>query len=166
MPQAAVDDATMLVVSAELSQRPTDRRLLKPMLEKLSTLCIGKPKALLADAGYFSELNVELCADHGITPYIVPKRDRHHWGLRRLRCAKGPRTRASELKNMLYRLRTDEGRLIYARRKCTVEPVFGILKQAMGFRQFLLRGYEKTKGEYLLGCTALNIKRLHTLAMA
>jgi len=67
---------------------------------------------------------------------------------------------------MLYRLRTDEGRAIYARRKCTVEPVFGILKQVMGFRQFLLRGREKAKGEYLLGCAAWNIKRLHVLAMA
>jgi transposase len=164
--QAAVDDETMLVVSAALSQRPTDHRLLKPMLEKLSTLCVGKPEAILADAGYFSELNVELCVERGITPYIVPKRDRHHWGLRRLRGASDPGPRASELKKMLYRLRTNEGRAIYARRKCTIEPVFGILKHVMGFRQFLLRGYEKTNGEYLLGCTAWNIKRLHTLAMA
>ena len=164
--QAAVDHETMLVLSADLSQRPTDRRLLKPMLEKLSTLCVGKPEAILADAGYFSELNVELCVERGITPYIVPKRARHHWGLRRLRGAIDPGPRAAAVTKMLYRLRTEEGRAIYARRKCTVEPVFGILKHVMGFRQFLLRGYEKTRGEYLLGCTAWNIKRLHTLAMA
>jgi transposase len=161
--QAAVDTDSMLIVAADLSQRPTDRRLLKSMLRTLTDLPIGKPEAILADAGYFSELNVELCVESGITPYIVPKRDRHHWGLRRLKKAKDPGPRASALAKMLYCLRTPEGRAIYARRKCTVEPVFGILKRALGFRQFLLRGHEKARGEYRLGCTAWNIKRLHTL---
>ncbi len=162
--QAAVDTASMLIVGAELSQSPTDRRLLKPMLAKLAGLCIGKPEAILADAGYFSELNVELCAESGFTPYIVPKRNRHHWGMRRWKTPKPPRSRASELTKMLYRLRTCEGRAVYALRKCTVEPVFGILKRAMGFRQFLLRGYKKASGEYLLGCSAWNIKRLYALS--
>ena len=164
--QAAVDTDSMLIVSAELSQRPADRRLLKPMLSKLSALPVGKPRELVADAGYFSELNVELCVESGIVPYIVPKRDRHHWGLRRFHVPKAPNPRASAVTQMLYRLRTKEGRKIYALRKCTVEPVFGNLKRAMGFRQFLVRGYEKASGEYLLACTAWNIKRLHTLAMA
>jgi Transposase DDE domain len=80
--QAAVDTDSMLIVSAELSQRPTDRRLLKPMLRRLAELPVGKPEAIIADAGYFSEVNVEPCAESGFTPYIVPKRDRHHWGMR------------------------------------------------------------------------------------
>ncbi len=162
--QAAVDTDSMLIVSADLSQRPTDRRLLKPMLRKLEELPVGKPEAIIADAGYFSELNVELCAQSGFTPYIVPKRDRHHWRLRRWKIAKEPGHRSSELAKMLYRLRTPEGRAIYALRKCTVEPIFGVLKRAMGFRQFLLRGHKKARGEYLLACSAWNIKRLHTLA--
>jgi len=162
--QAAVDTESMLIVSAELSQRPTDRRLLKPMLRKLADLSVGKPEAIIADAGYFSELNVELCVESGFTPYIVPKRDRHHWGMRHWKTPKAPGPRASALTKMLHRLRTREGRKIYALRKCTVEPVFGILKRVMGFRQFLLRGHQKASGEYLLGCSAWNIKRLHTLS--
>lgn len=161
--QAAVDTDSMLIVAADLSQKPTDRRLLKPMLRTLETLAVGKPEAILADAGYFSELNVELCAQGGFTPYIPPKRDKHHWGLRRWKNPKDPGPHASALAKMLHRLRTAEGREIYALRKCTVEPVFGTLKRAMGFRQFLLRGHEKARGEYLLGCTGWNIKRLHVM---
>jgi hypothetical protein len=155
----------MLIVSAELSQRPTDRRLLKPMLHKLSELPVGKPEAIIADAGYFSELNIELCVESGFAPYIVPKRDRHHWGMRHWKLPKVPGPRASALKQMLHRLKTPEGRAIYALRKCTVEPFFGILKRAMGFRQFLLRGQEKARGEYLLACSSWNIRRLHTLSV-
>jgi transposase len=162
--QAAVDTKSMLIVAAELSQRPTDRRLIKPMLRKLASLPVGRAEAIIADAGYFSELNVELCAESGFVPYIVPKRNRHYWGLRHWKTPKAPGPRASELTKMLYRLRTAEGRAIYALRKCTVEPVFGILKRAMGFRQFLLRGFRKASGEYLLACNAWNIKRLHTMS--
>jgi len=86
--QAAVDTNSMLIVSAELSQRPIDRRLIKPMLRKLVELCVGKPEAIIADAGYFSELNVELCVESGITPYIVPKRNRHYWGMRHWKAQK------------------------------------------------------------------------------
>lgn len=161
--QAAVDTESLLIVGAALSQKPTDRRLLKPMLQTLSALPVGKPTDIIADAGYFSELNVELCVESGFTPYIVPKRDRHHWGLRHWKIPKEPGPRASALTKMLYRLRTGAGRAIYALRKQTVEPVFGNLKRALGFRQFHLRGHEKASGEYLLGCTAWNIKRLHVL---
>jgi hypothetical protein len=162
--QAAVDTQSMLIVGAELSQKPTDRRLIKPMLRKLAESPVGKPQAIIADAGYFSELNVELCVESGVTPYVVPKRDRHHWGMRHWKAPKEPGPRASALSKMLYRLRTPEGRDIYALRKCTVEPVFGNIKRAMGFRQFLLRGHHKARGEYLLACNAWNIRRLHTLS--
>jgi transposase len=162
--QAAVDTQSMLIVGADLSQKPTDRRLLKPMLKKLAESPVGKPQAIIADAGYFSELNVELCVESGVTPYVVPKRDRHHWGMRHWRTPKPPGPRASALSQMLYRMRTPEGRATYALRKCTVEPVFGNLKHAMGFRQFLLRGYHRARGEYLLACNAWNIKRLYTLS--
>lgn len=161
--QAAVDTGSMLIIAADLSQRPTDRRLLKPMLHALAQTPLGNPDTIIADAGYFSELNVELCIESGFTPYIAPKRDRHHWGLRRLHKPKNPSPHATALASMLYRLRTREGREIYALRKCTVEPVFGNLKRALNFRQFLLRGFEKARGEYTLVCTAWNIKRLHAM---
>ncbi len=83
--QAAVETASMLIVGAALTQKPTDRRLVKPMLKTLSESPAGKPSEILGDAGYFSELNVELCAQSGITPYIVPKRDRHQLSLRFVR---------------------------------------------------------------------------------
>jgi hypothetical protein len=67
---------------------------------------------------------------------------------------------------MHYRLRTPQGQAIYAKRKSTVEPVFGNLKRSMGFRQFLLRGFEKVKGEWTLGCMAWNLRRLHALSTA
>ena len=137
----------MLVESAKLSQRPADRRLLKGMLEKLSTLCIGKPEALLADAGYFSELNVESCVERGITPYIVPRRDCHHWV-----CG------ASDMPKTLDRERA------------TLENVVPLVHHCgpSDLRSTKLARVEseKTKGEYLLGCTPGTSKRLHTLAMA
>jgi transposase len=161
--QVAVDCDSMLILAQDVSQRPTDRRLLKPMLRKLNALPIGTPDALLADAGYFSELNVELCVEAGLTPYIPSKRDRHHWGLRHWKVPKDPGSRASVLKKMLYRLRTTTGRQVYALRKQTVEPVIGNLKRAMNFRQFLLRGHEKVKGEWTLACIGWNIRHLHAL---
>jgi hypothetical protein len=83
--------------------------------------------------------------------------------LRHWKKPKEPGPNASALTKMLHRLRTLEGRKLYALRKQTVEPVFGNLKRAMVLRQFLLRGYEKASGEYLLGCTAWNIRRLCSL---
>jgi transposase len=162
--QLAVDTKSMLILAEDLSQRPTDRRLLKPMLAQLNDLPIGKPQAIIADAGYYSEVNVELCVEAGFIPYIVPKKDQHHWGLRHWQVPKEPSPRASALKQMLYRLRTVAGRATYALRKQTVEPVIGNIKRAMGFRQFLLRGKRKAKGEWTLGCIAWNIRHLHAMA--
>ena len=76
-----------------------------------------------------------------------------------------PVATASAVTRMLYRLKTAEGKAIYAKRKSTVEPVFGDIKQVMGFRQFLLRGLEKVTGEWMLVCIAYNVKRLHVLAV-
>lgn len=163
--QVAVESSSMLILACDVSQRPTDRRLLKPMLQQLSELPVGKPEAIIADAGYFSELNVELCAEAGFVPYIPPKRDRHHWGLRHWKVPKAPGPRPSALEEMLYRLRTRAGRAIYALRKQTVEPVFGNIKRAMGFRQTLLRGKRKVEGEFTLACIAWNIRHLHAMAV-
>lgn len=164
--QLAVDTKTSLIVSAHVTQHPVDMRQVKPTLEALEHLAIGKPSALIADTGYFSELNVERCVAAGIEPYISVKRDKHHWGLRHWQRPKAPPATASAVEKMRYRLRTPEGRAIYALRKSTVEPVIGNIKRSMDFRQFLLRGFEKVSGEWMLACTSWNIRRLYSLNRA
>jgi transposase len=164
--QLAVDVDSMLIVGAHLSQKTGDKQELKPALEYLTHLPIGKPSVLIADAGYFSELNIERCAALGIEPLISFRREKHHWGLKHWRHPKLPKPGASVLEVMRYRLNTSEGRQIYARRKCTVEPVIGNLKRSMGFRQFLLRGLAKTSAEWMLACASWNVRRLHALQLA
>jgi transposase len=164
--QLAVDTKTSLILSAHVTQHSVDMRQVRPTLETLERLPIGKPSALIADAGYFSELNVERCVAAGIEPYISAKRDKHHWGLQHWRRPKAPRANASAVEKMRYRLGTPKGRAIYALRKCTVEPVIGNLKRSMGFRQFLLRGFEKVSGEWMLACMSWNLRRLHRLIPA
>ncbi len=162
--QIAVDTQSSMIVSAHVAQQPTDVRQMRPTLDALKRLPIGKPSALLADAGYCSELNVERCVAAGIEPYISIGRETHHKGLRHWRRPKAPPTNASALEQMRYRLHTAEGRAIYALRKSTVEPVFGNLKRSMGFRQFLLRGIEKVSGEWTLACASWNIRRMYVLS--
>ena len=164
--QLAVDIESMLIVSAHITQHPIDVRQVKPTLEALNRLPIGKPSALIADAGYYSELNVERCVASGVEPYFSIGREKHHWGLGHWRRATHPGPDASALETMRYRLRTPMGRAIYARRKCTVEPVIGNLKRSMGFRQFSLRGFEKVSAEWMLACTSWNLRRLYAMKMA
>lgn len=162
--QLAVDCKSMLVASCYVSQRPIDSVQIKPTLRLLNDLPIGKPAALLADAGYFSELNVERCDASGIVPYIAPKRDRHHWGLRHWKRPKPPAPNAGAVAEMRYRMKTAPGRKLYADRKSTVEPVIGNIKRSMGFRQFFVRGIEKVTGEWTLACASWNLRRLHVLS--
>lgn len=164
--QIAVDCDSLLIATCDVSQRTSDVRLIKPALQALTQLPIGKPMALLADAGYCSELNVEHCVANDIVPYISIRRDPHYWGLRHWQAPKEPPVDAGNLAWMRYRLRTSEGRAIYARRKSTVEPVIGNLKRSMGFRQFLLRGLERVTGEWKLACASWNLRRVHALSPA
>src|SRR5665213_2085947 len=162
--QAAVDCGSMFIVAAHLTQHPIDVTQVKPMLNALANLPIGKPSALLADAGYFSELNVERIATTGIEPFISIGREPHHWRARHWKSPKHlPTTDAGALAHMRHRLRTPAGRATYALRKSTVEPVFGNIKRSMGFRQFLMRGFEKAAGEWTLACLGWNLRRLHIL---
>jgi len=162
--QAAVDCDSMFIVAAYLTQHPTDVMQVKPMLDALTHLPIGKPSALLADAGYFSELNIERIAAIGIEPFISIGREPHHWRPRHWKSPKHlPTTDAGALAHMRHRLRTPAGRATYALRKSTVEPVFGNIKRSMGFRQFLMRGFEKAAGEWTLACLGWNLRRLHIL---
>jgi transposase len=165
--QAGVDTESKLIVSAHVTQNPNDKQELTPTLENLAALPekLGKATNLIADSGYFSETNVTACEEEKITPYIAVDRQSHNLPLLE-RFAEPPLLPedADSVTRMKHRLKTPSGKAIYAQRKVTSEPVFGIIKAVMGFRSFLLRGFEAVKGEWNLVCMAYNIKRLHVLA--
>lgn len=164
--QAMVDNASMLVLVAHVSQATNDKQQLQPMLEKLQALPAGlnSPETLSADSGYYSEKNVNACQDAKIEPLIAVKREEHHpdWKQRFSEPQPLPQG-ATPVETMKHRLKTRAGKAAYALRKQTVEPVFGILKSVMGFRQFLLRGLENVRNEWTLVCLAWNLKRMAVL---
>lgn len=164
--QGAVEIKSMLVVENHVSQNPNDKQELKPALENVDKLPekFGKTDGALLDAGYYSKSNVEECEARGITPYIPGERQPHHPTLeqRFSEPAEIPKD-ADSMSKMKHRMATSEGKKLYAKRKSTIEPVFGIIKHVMGFRQFLLRGHKAVQGEWNLVCIAFNLKRMHTL---
>jgi len=167
--QAAVATGSLLVISTDVVQAANDKQQIAPMLDKLAALpeVLGSPDTLLADSGYFSEANVEACVGAGIAPLISPGRERHHRGWKERFAAAPPAPEdPTALQAMAHRLATPEGRQAYALRKQTPEPVFGIIKSVMGFRQFHLRGLEKVKGEWNLVTLAWNMKRMFALSQA
>jgi hypothetical protein len=164
--QAGVDTASKLIVSAHVTQNPNDKQELAPTLENLTVLPkeLGKAAELIADSGYFSETNVTASEGKGITPYIAIDHQQHNQPLwERFREPPPLPDDADSVTRMKHRLQTQAGKKVYAQRKVTSEPVFGIIKAVMGFRSFLLRGFEAVKGEWNLVCMAYNIKKLHTL---
>ena len=167
--QAAVAAGSLLVVATDVVQAPNDKQQIEPMLGKISALPeeLGKAETLLADTGYFSAGNVDACEAAGIEPVIAMGRQPHHPPLAE-RFEKTPAApdNPTPVENMEHRLKTTEGRALYALRKQTPEPVFGIIKSVLGFRQFSMRGLEKARGEWSLVTTAWNIKRLFTLRAA
>jgi len=168
--QAAVDMESMVVVATNLSNNPNDKREMEPVVEKIIALSdeLGKIETMVADTGYFSENNVRVCERHGIKPLIAHGRQSHHIPLSELLArTESPEAISDDpVQRMKQNLQDKNGRAIYAKRKTTVEPVFGIIKHVMGFRQFSMRGQEKTKGEWSLVCMAWNIRRLFTLKAA
>ena len=164
--QAAVDTASKLIVTAHITQQSNDKQELEPTLKDLAALPkeLGSATGFLADSGYYSETNVNACEVAGITPYIAVDRQSHN---------QSPYDRFKEppplpddadlVATMKHRLKTKAGKAVYALRKVTSEPVFGIIKAVMGFRGFMLRGKEAAAGEWNLACMAYNIKRMHAL---
>ena len=149
--QAVVAAGSLL--AADVCQATNDKRQLAPMLGKLAALPadLGKPETLLADTGYFSAANVRACGAAGIAPLIALGREAHHPGLvERFAAAPPAPDDPTPVEAMAHRLKTPEGRKLYAQRKHTAEPVFGIIKSVLGFRQFLLRGLDKVRGEWNL----------------
>ena len=165
--QAVVAAGSLLVIAADVVQAPNDKQQLEPMLDKIADLpdALGKVGELLADHGYFSEGNVNACAAAGIEPVIAMGRDAHHPSLDERFAASPPQPVApTPLEAMDHRLKTLEGKKRYALRKQTPEPVFGIIKSVLGFRQFLLRGLDRARGEWKLVTMAWNMKRMFVLA--
>jgi transposase len=162
--QVATDQASLMIVAHGLSNHPNDEQEAAPTLDNLSAK-VGKPKAAALDNGYFSAANITACQTRGIDPYIATGREVHYQNWRAFFQALGhpPAEEASAKVKMAYKLRTEIGQAIYRLRKCTVEPVIGIIKEVLGFRQFSLRGLEAVAGEWGLVCLAFNLKRLHTL---
>jgi transposase len=167
--QAVVAAGSLLVVAAEVVQAANDKQQLQPMLNKLAVLpgALGNVETLLADNGYFSAANVTACAAAGIDPLIAMGRQPHYPSLaERFEDTPPPPENPTPVEAMAYRLKTPDGRKLYALRKQVPEPVFGIIKSVLGFRQFLLRGLDRVQGEWSLVTMAWNMKRLFVLCPA
>jgi transposase len=162
--QVAVDQESYLIVANTLSNHITDQAEAIPTLDAIPAE-VGKPQAGALDAGYFSEHNTTEMERRGIEPYIATGREPHHrsWKARLAELPAPPAQDASLRVKMAYKLKTEIGKAIYGLRKSTVEPVIGIIKEVLGFRQFSLRGLTAVAGEWCLVCLAFNLKRLHVL---
>ena len=158
----------MLVVATGVTQAPNDKEQIEPMLEtlKAQAVVLGAVECLIADTGFSSEKNIKACNAAQIEPLIAVARDEHHPGWRERHSEPGALPdNATPMQTMAHRLKTKAGRAIYALRKQTVEPVFGIIKSVMGFRQFSVRGLQKVTGEWTLVCLAWNLKRMAVLRL-
>lgn len=163
--QVAVDQDSFLIVSNTISNHPTDQHEAIPTLDAIPYE-VGRPGAAALDNGYFSINNISGIKGFGIEPYIATGRDPHHKSWKDFFSFEqpvAPSEDATAMVKMAYSLKTEIGNAIYRLRKCTVEPVIGIIKETLGFRQFSLRGYEGVSGEWALVCIAFDIKRLHTM---
>jgi len=162
--QAAVDQESLLIVGHSLSNHPNDKAEALPTVETIPPE-VGVPDAAALDNGYFSPTTIQDLEARGIDPYIATGREPHHrsWKECFAPPSQPPPDDASPIVKMAYKLQTDIGKAIYRLRKMTVEPVIGIIKEVLGFRQFSLRGLVAVAGEWCLVCLAYNLKRLHVL---
>jgi len=168
--QAAVEPVLQLIVGQSVTPAANDKQQIEPMVQVIEQQSGQRPAGLLADSGYCSEKNLAYLAaigqsGHPIDAYIATGKQKHDEY--RQPCPRGPLARnATRVERMKRKLQTGSGRAIYATRKTIVEPVFGQIKQARGFRQFLLRGLAKVQGEWALVCLTHNILKLHRLCSA
>jgi len=165
--QAAVEPVLQLIVGQSVTPAANDKQQIEPMVQVIEQQSGQRPTGLLADSGYCSEKNLAASGQsrHPIEAYIATGKQQHDEY--RQPCSRGPLPRnATRVERMKRKLQTKAGRAIYATRKTIVEPVFGQIKQARGFRQFLLRGLAKVQGEWALVCLTHNILKLHRLCSA
>jgi transposase len=162
--QVAVDQESLLIVAQTVSNHANDKKEAVPTVEAIDQR-LGQANAAALDNGYYSESNIAALEQKGIDPYIATGREPHHKSWRKYFEQQGepPAQTASAKQKMAYKLQTEIGKAIYGLRKCTVEPVIGIIKETLGFRQFSLRGQQKVEGEWNLVCLAFDVKRLHVL---
>lgn len=165
--QAVVEPDLQLIVGQTVTAASNDKEQLLPMLEVVEQQSGQRPEEVLADSGYCSEKNLkeldsEEDPERRVIGYVATERQRH--GEYKEPCPRGPLPKgATRVDRMRRKLKTKAGKAVYAARKAIVEPVFGQIKQARGFRQFLLRGIDKVRGEWSLVCLTHNILKLHRL---
>jgi transposase len=157
--QVAVDSAHQVIVAAEITDQPSDRGQAVPMMKQVKENTGGLPREMSADAGYFSSDVVKDLTAEGIDLYMPPGKMLHAYNLPVAPRGRIPRG-LSIADRMRRKLMTKQGRKRYGLRKELPEPVFGQIKQARGFRQFLLRGKEKVRGEWRFICTGHNLLKL------
>jgi transposase len=168
--QAAVEPGMQLIVGQRVTEASNDKQQLVPMVEAIEQQSGQRPEAILADNGYCSDNNLEYLEspDHPerkIEGYIATGKQKH--GEHRMPAPRGPLPKeATRVDRMKRKLQTKVGKAVYAARKCVVEPVFGQIKQARGFRQFLLRGLKKVQGEWALLCMTHNILKIYAVLQA
>ena len=161
--QVAVDDL-QLIVGQAVTQQTNDKKQLMPMITAIEQQAGDTPDQVLADAGYCSDESLTAIAGTRIDAYISTRKQTH--GERLGPCPRGPLPKtATIVDRMARKLQTKTGAAAYAARKGIVEPVIGQIKQARGFRQFLLRGFEQVQGEWSLVCTTHNILKLYRLCV-
>ena len=168
--QASTDMDTMLIVGNHISQNTNDKKELQPALEKINKLPskIAKEVDRIAvDNGYKSEENANLLDKNSIKGYMPIGREKEHNKIEDL-LAKEPDSPANPtpIEEVNYRMSTKEGKEFYAKRKSTIEPIFGSIKSVMGFVRFSLRGLEAVTGEWNIVSLAYNFKRLHSISMS
>jgi transposase len=162
--QVVVDHDSRLLVGEWLCDHPNDQQAALPTIDTLPPE-LGQPKSANLDTGYFSQNNITGLEARGIDPYIATGRSPHHQGWRAY-FLDNPDPLPQDVslqEQMAHKLQTAIGKATYRLRKSTVEPVIGIIKEVLGFRQFSLRGLLKAAGEWTLVCLAYNLKRFHTL---
>ena len=160
--QIAVEPVFQLIVGQRVTQAANDKQQMVPLIEAIEEQSGQKPEGVLADNGYCSDENLKYLARRRMEGFVATGKQKH--GERRKPCPRGPLPReASRVERMERKLETKVGAAVYATRKFIVEPVFGQIKQARGFRQFLLRGIEKVRGEWALICMTHNILKFHKI---
>jgi transposase len=160
--QVAVEPLFQLVVGQTVTQAANDKQQMVPLIEAIQEQSGQRPEEVLTDSGYCSEENLKYLAKRRIEGFVATEKQKH--GEPSEPCKRGPLPKdASRVERMKRKLKTKVGAAVYARRKCMVEPVFGQIKQGRGFRQFLLRGLEKVRGEWALVCTTHNLLKFHKI---
>jgi transposase len=160
--QVAVEPLFQLVVGQTVTQAANDKQQMVPLIEAIQEQSGQRPEEVLTDSGYCSEENLKYLAKRRMEGFVATEKQKH--GEPSEPCKRGPLPKdASRVERMKRKLKTKVGAAVYARRKCIVEPVFGQIKQGRGFRQFLLRGLEKVRGEWALICTTHNLLKFHKI---